>query len=91
MMGDVRYQGRGRRQADLAMNSYPVLGLASRLAGLKACIADCRTDGKAGRVSSRSASAGAGAAYRGLFKRFDRRVTGLLGGFEARLGLGTIR
>jgi hypothetical protein len=40
---------------------------------------------------SRSASAGAGAAYRGLFKRFDRRVTGLLGGFEARLGLGTIR
>jgi len=68
-----------------------ILRVASRLAGLKACIVDCRTDGKAGRVRSRRASAGGGAAYRGLFKRFDRRVTGFLGGFEATLGLGTIR
>lgn len=34
--------------------------------------------------------AGTGAAYRGLLKRFDRRVTRFLGGFEATLGLGQV-
>jgi hypothetical protein len=37
-----------------------------------------------------SASPGAGAAYRGLLKRFDRRVPSLLSGVEATLGLGEV-